>query len=116
MPIENRPISTLYKQSKSNAICQKEKNELLANLNYKIAMPIIYLLLIISIFPYLMIFSKNISIFYISSFAILGFVVFHTIMDSFLILGENSTLPPYMIIWSPIIIISIIFGKKYLRA
>lgn len=113
MPLENRSITTLCKQSMSKTICLKEKNELLSNLNYKLAMPLIPILIIICVFPYLITFSKTISIFYICAFSIFGFVIFHTVMDSALIIAENSLLPPYFIIWSPVFITSIISGKKF---
>jgi len=115
VPLENRSISTLYKQSISDMICLKEKIELLANLNHKLAMPLIPILIVISIFPFLITFSKNISIFYISAFAIFGFVIFHTIMDSSLILAENSVMPPYIVMWLPPLIASILFGRKYAK-
>ncbi len=113
IPMENRSISTLFNQSRTKTICLKEKNELLSNLNYKLAMPLIPILIIISVFPYLITFSKNISIFYICVFSIFGFIIFYTIMDSALILAENSVLPPYIIMWLPVFIVSMIFGKKY---
>jgi len=112
VPPENRSISTLYKQSYANSN-SKEKNELTANLHYKLAIPLASILIVLSLFPYLIHFSKNISIFFISSFAIFGFVIFYTAMDAALILAENSTIPPYLIIWFPIIIILTTFGKKY---
>jgi lipopolysaccharide export LptBFGC system permease protein LptF len=115
IPLENRSIFTLFKQSFSKTICLKEKNELLSYLNYKLAIPLTPILIIISLFPALITFSKNISIFYICAFAILGFVVFHTLMDSALILAENSTISPFIIIWLPIILTLFIFGKKYLK-
>lgn len=115
IPLENRPIYTLFKQSLSKTICLKEKNEVLAYLNYKLAMPLIPILIVICVFPYLITFSKNISIFLICAFSIFGFVIFHTIMDSALILAENSAMPPFIIIWLPIVLVLITFGKKHLK-
>jgi len=116
IPLENRSISTLFKQSLTKTICLKEKNELLSYLNYKLAMPFVPLLIIISVFPFLITFSKNISIFYICTFSIFSFIIFHTIMDAALILAENSGMSPFIIIWIPILLVLIICGKKYIRA
>ncbi len=113
VPIGNRAISTLYKQSRSSFICQKEKVELLSHLNYKLSMPLFAILLILAIFPYLLRFSKNISIFFICTFSIFGFVIFHTIMDSTLIIAENTQNVPYVIIWIPMILGFIIFGRRF---
>lgn len=115
IPLENRSISTLYKQSFTKTICLKEKNELLSNLNYKLAMPLEPLLIIVCVFPYLITFSRNISIFYICAFSIFGFVIFHTIMDSALILAENLTFSPLIIIWLPIVSVLLICTKRYVK-
>lgn len=115
IPFENRTISSLYKQCMAPTICQKEKNELLSYLNFKLAMPLTPILIVMAIFPFLIAFSKNISIFFISAFAIFGFVIFHTSMESALILAENSAISPYIIMWLPVLLIFSIFGRKYLR-
>ena len=115
VPFENRSIVSLYKQCITDMICQKEKNELLSNLNFKLVMPLIPILIVIAIFPFLIAFSKNISIFFITAFAIFGFVLFHTLMDSALILAESSAVSPYIIMWLPVAIISFIITRRYLR-
>ncbi|NGX29302.1 MAG: hypothetical protein K940chlam4_00133 [Candidatus Anoxychlamydiales bacterium] len=112
-PFENRSITNLFKQNLSKNICLKEKNEILSYLNYKLAMPFVSLIIVLAIFPPLIAFSKNISIFFICTFALFGFIIFHTIMDSALILAENAARAPYIILWLPIIIISFIFGRRF---
>jgi lipopolysaccharide export system permease protein len=112
-PLENRSITTLYKQSLSQTICPKEKNELLANLYYKIIIPLIPLLIVFCTFPFLIAFSKNISIFYICTFSIFGLVIFYTIMDSALIFSESSSVSPHIIMWIPIVGITLFFRKKF---
>ncbi|NGX44661.1 MAG: hypothetical protein K1060chlam3_00833 [Candidatus Anoxychlamydiales bacterium] len=112
-PFENRSITNLFKLNSSKNICQKEKNEILSYLNYKLAMPFVSLIIVLAIFPPLITFSKNISIFFISTFALFGFIIFHTIMDSALILAENTAKSPYIILWLPIILISFIFGRRF---
>ena len=112
-PLENRSITNLFKQNSSKNICLKEKNEILSYLNYKLAMPLVSLIIVLAIFPPLITFSKNISIFFISTFALFGFIIFHTIMDSALILAENTAKSPYIILWLPIILISFIFGRRF---
>ena len=115
VPHLNRSISTLFTQYINPSIAQKETQEISSYLNYKLAIPLISILLILFIFPYLLKFSKNISIFFICGFSIFGYVLFYTIMDSALILAENSNLPPYLIIWSPILTAFFIGTKKYLK-
>ncbi|MBN2478813.1 MAG: LptF/LptG family permease [Parachlamydiales bacterium] len=114
-PCDQRAISTLIKQSSSKNICQKEKSELLSNVNYKLAMPFFPILIIISLFPFLITFSKNISIFFICAFSLFGFVIFYTLMDSALIVAESASKGSYLIIWMPLIISFLIFGKKYMK-
>ncbi|NGX34598.1 MAG: hypothetical protein K1060chlam1_00951 [Candidatus Anoxychlamydiales bacterium] len=112
-PIENRSITNLFKQNSSKNICQKEKNEISSYLNYKLAMPLVSFLIVFAVFPPLITFSKNISIFFICTFAIFGFVIFHTIMDSALILAANAAKAPYIVLWLPVIMISLIFGRRF---
>jgi len=112
-PFENRSITNLIKQNSSKNICLKEKNEILSYLNYKLAMPFVSLIIVLAIFPPLITFSKNISIFFISTLALFGFIFFHTIMDSALILAENAARTPYIILWLPVIVISLIFGRRF---
>ncbi len=112
-PLENRSITTLFKQSSSKNICQKEKNENLSYLNFKLAMPLVSFLIVLAVFPPLITFSKNISIFFISAFALFGFIIFYTIMDSALILAQSATKVPYLILWLPVIVSFIIFGRKF---
>lgn len=114
-PVENRSISTLFTQSQGKSICLKEKNELLANFNYKLAMPLTSIFIVFGVFPYLIRFSRNISFFYICAFSIFGFVIFNTIMDSALILAENFTIQPFIIIWLPVVSTSSICLKKYIK-
>jgi lipopolysaccharide export system permease protein len=112
-PLENRSIITLLKQSLSKKICNKEKIELLSNLNYKLATPLLPFLIIIAIFPYLIYFNKNLSIFFICIFSMFGFILYHTLMDSALILAENALFSPFVILWLPNLLTISIFVKRY---
>ncbi len=115
VPYDNRSISTLYKQKNAKIASQKELAEISTHLNYKLAMPFVSILIILSIFPFLIKFSRNISIFFISCFSLFGFVIFYTLMDSALILSENAVMPAFICIWSPLIISLVFFGKRYLK-
>ena len=112
-PYDHRSITTLYKQLKSKNLCTKEKAELSAHLNYKFAFPILPILIIFGIFPYMIRFSRTISIFFISAFSLFGFVIYYTLMDSFLILAENSTSYSMLIIWLPALLSFGVFFKKF---
>lgn len=112
-PFENRSITNLFKQTLAKNICRKEKNEILSYLNFKLAMPLVSLITVLAIFPPLITFAKNISIFFISTFAIFGFVIFHTIMESALILAESAARAPYIILWLPLVVFFLIFARKF---
>ncbi|OGN60091.1 MAG: hypothetical protein A3F40_02260 [Chlamydiae bacterium RIFCSPHIGHO2_12_FULL_27_8] len=116
IPYLNRSISMLLSQYKNLSFSKKDKIEILSYLNYKLAMPLLSVLLIIFVFPSLLHFSKNISIFFICAISIFGYIIFHTVMDSALILAENSLFSPYVIIWSPIVLSFYLGIRKYIKA
>ncbi|MBI5346815.1 MAG: LptF/LptG family permease [Chlamydiae bacterium] len=116
IPFENRSISDLFMHLISKKITSsKEKTVIVSQLNYKLALPLLYLLLIVSIFPLAIRFSRTFSTFFIYSMALFGFVLFLALMDSMLILAESQLFSATLLIWSPILLIMFIFGRKYLK-
>ncbi len=116
VPYENRSITTLFKQLFFKKVSSpKENAEITSQLNFKLAMPLLSLIIVLAIIPICIKFSKNISIFYICTFALFGFVIFFMMMDAVLILGENQVFTPWIIIWLPFLASFTFFGRRFLR-
>jgi lipopolysaccharide export system permease protein len=116
MPYETKSISALFKHKFYKKIpFNKEKAEISTQFYNKLFSPLIFLIIAISIFPSLLRFSRNISIFFIIFFSIFGFVLFYTLVDSATILSENSVLTPFICTSFPFAITFIIFFRKFLK-
>jgi lipopolysaccharide export system permease protein len=89
------------------------KGEATTYLCYKLVMPLMPFLMLLGIVPYCVTYSRNPSIILLYGVSILCFVVFFTLMDSLIIIGENQTVPPYIIMWLPFVLASGIFYRKY---
>ncbi|KPK33179.1 MAG: hypothetical protein AMS24_02060 [Chlamydiae bacterium SM23_39] len=114
LPIEKKAISQLFLQYiNKKFISNKEKAVLLTNLNFKIASPLIYFLIVLSIFPFCIKFSRSNKSFLIFAISIFSFIFFYTLMDAMIILAENNIGSPFWITWSPYILSFIIFSFKF---
>ncbi len=120
VPFEERSITTLIWQFlQKHFSSYKEKSALSAHLNYKLAMPLIPLLIPIVITPWLFRFSRQSNyIFIVTAFALFCFIGFYTLMDAFFILTENGSGSAFILIWLPLILIFFweklkIWIKKY---
>ena len=103
IPFEHRALSTLIAQALS---LSAEKQSVLSHLHYKIVMPLLPLLILISIAPIVMRFSRMHPTFLIVSCSLFAFIGFITLMDAMLILGENQVLPSHFAIWGPFLLFS----------
>jgi lipopolysaccharide export LptBFGC system permease protein LptF len=113
IPFNARPISTLLSQKKYSSL--KEKAVILSNLNYKLAMPLLPILIVLSVFPFCLKFSRNNKGFLILSLSLFGLISFLAFMDSFHILAENQVGSPIFIIWLPFLFCFALFGIKFLK-
>ncbi len=113
IPINARPISTLFSQKKYSSL--REKAVIRSNLNYKLAMPLLPFLIVLAVFPFCLKFSRNNKVFTILSISLFCFVTFLAFADAFHILAENQVSSPIFIIWAPFIFCFVLFGIKFLK-
>jgi lipopolysaccharide export LptBFGC system permease protein LptF len=112
-PLENRPLTALLSQAfKKNS----ERKNVLCQLHYIIATPLISFLLLIAIAPIAFRFSRSKNAFIITTLSLFGFVAFKTIVDGMMILGENQVLPSYLAIWLPFLCVFLITFPKFIKA
>lgn len=95
---ENRPLSTLYKQTISDGA---EKSKSAAHLHYKLAIPLVSVFLLLVLFPFALRFSRNNKSFALVAIACFIYLAFRTLLDAMLILSENQVLSPIWAIWTP---------------
>jgi len=96
IPFESRPLSTLFLESSVPSI---EAPSVKTHLHYKLALPLFPLLILLSASPFALSFSRHKRVFLIISLSLFAFLVYLTLFDSLLILGENSVLPPLLAMW-----------------
>ncbi len=120
IPFENRPLSTLFRQSMKES---SEKQGVLSALHYKLASPWLLFILLILLAPFTMQFNRSVPTFFIGAISLLAFIGFMTLLEGMAILGENQVLPSYIAIWGPIFALippmfhknlKTIFRKKYM--
>ena len=116
IPYENRSITNLFEQLLLKKVTSpKENAEIVSQLNYKLSMPLLSIIIVLAIIPFCIKFSKNVSIFYICTFSIFAFVIFFMLVDAVIILGENQVFTPWLIIWLPFVLTSVFFMRRFLR-
>lgn len=87
--------------------------EVATYLFYKIIMPLMPFAILLGIAPYCVNYSRNPPIFLLYGISIFCFVVFFTLMDSLLIIGKNQTLPPYIAMGLPFLLLLGVCYKKF---
>jgi lipopolysaccharide export system permease protein len=90
---ENSAISSLFKR-KNIFSTQKEKAEILTYFYYKIIISFTPLLVVISLAPFCMHFSRKISFFLISLISLFLFIFYYSFMNGMIILSENQVIFP----------------------
>ncbi len=86
------------------------KGESATYLFYKLMMPLMPFLILVGVSPYCVSYSRNPSTFLLYGISIFCFVVFFTLIDSLIIIGENQTAPPYVAMCLPFLLA---FGGFY---
>lgn len=89
---------------KNSAESFHSKGEIATYFFYKLVMPLMPLLIILGVTPYCVSYSRNPPLFLLYGISIFCFVVFFTLMDSLIIIGENQTVPPYVAIGLPFLL------------
>lgn len=116
IPFENRAISELYTMLKSDSnLTVYERHEVLTQLLFKLIMPSLSLLVLFAICPYCYSYSKTLPQFFIYGIGLFGLLAFIAFMDASVILGESNTIPPYVAILSPFILLLSIFGWRFAK-
>lgn len=115
-PYNSRPISTLFFQYKYNRFSSSaEKAYILSQLNYKLAMPLLNIIIAFALIPFCTRFSRSNHTLLISALSLFSFFGFYTLMDGALILAENNVISSFIIIWLPIILTLLFFSYKFFK-
>lgn len=114
LPVDHRPITRLFTQYlQKNYSSGKERSMILAHLNFKLAMPLLFFLILFACIPFAVRFSRKMPVFLIFTLSFFGFISFYTIMDSALVLGENQVLSAFRAIWTPFLLGFSLFMRNY---
>lgn len=98
--ISNLAHSLIHKKAESF----HAKGEISTYLFYKLLTPLMPFLILLGVTPYCVSYSRNPSVFLLYGVSIFCFVVFFTLMDSLIIIGENQTLPPFVVMGTPFLL------------
>lgn len=109
VPFENRSLSTLLQQAFQ---ATSERQGVLCALHYKLASPLLLLIIPLLLAPFAMQFNRSIPIFFIGAISLLSFIGFMTLLEGMSILGENQVLPSYVAIWGPILALMLCSTKN----
>ncbi|MBS0629205.1 MAG: LptF/LptG family permease [Verrucomicrobia bacterium] len=114
IPYENRSIHELIAFLRQ-PFASYEKQEILTQLLFKLAMPTSCFLVLIGVVPFCIGYRRDLSPFFIYVFALFGFIAFVAFMDAAVILSENETASAYVAILAPFAFAFSIFGWRYVR-
>lgn len=103
IPTDNLSLSRLGSAlSKEKNITFHKKAETLTYLLYKLAMPLLSLLIVMGISPFCIRYARNTPVYLIYAAGIFGYIVFYVSMDAAIILGKNQVLSPFLVILTPL--------------
>lgn len=112
IPVENRPLAMLLLQSFSKCA---DVEMVRAHLHYKLAMPLMPILIALALPPVLLRFSRQSAAFLIAACSLFALIAFLTILDGMLILAENHVLSSVLAIWTPWILCLSVALRRFLR-
>ncbi|NGX46479.1 MAG: hypothetical protein K940chlam2_01670, partial [Chlamydiae bacterium] len=116
IPFENRSITSLYRMLKEDQkLSIYQSHELLTQLLFKSTMPLLAPLALIGCAPFCIRHGRQLPQLLIYSLSLFGFVGFIALMDAAVILGENATVSPYIAIFFPFSLITLVFGWNYIK-
>ncbi|HEY4254770.1 MAG TPA: LptF/LptG family permease, partial [Chlamydiales bacterium] len=107
IPFENRPLSSLFKQRKDPGIQ--------SHLQAKLVMPLLPFLILFSIAPFAIPFSRNRRNFLLTALSLFSLITFTTFLESLLILGENQVLSPLGALWAPVAIVFLLALPRFVK-
>ncbi len=79
-----------------------EYPQVLTHFLFKIAVPLISLLVVVASAPFCLNYSRTPPVFFTYAIALFGFIAFFALMDAAVILGENHVVSPYIAILAPL--------------
>jgi lipopolysaccharide export system permease protein len=117
IPLENRKISELFQLCvKKDKLSAYEYPQALTYLLFKLVIPFLSILVIAAGAPYCLKHHRGLPIFFTYTLALFGFIALFALMDAAVILGENLTFSPYLVILLPITLISLTIGIHYRKS
>lgn len=117
IPLENRKASELlHMLTHKNKTTAYEYPQVLTHLLFKIAIPLLSLLVITAGAPFCLRHSRNLPVFITYAIALFGFIAFFLMMDAAIIMGENQVMSPFIAILVPIAICWTFFGFNYRKS
>lgn len=115
IPYENHSIHDLFSLLKRPLASSYEKQEILTQFLFKLAMPSTCLLVLLAVIPPCIGYRRDLSPFFIYAFSLFGFIAFFTFMDAAVILSENEIASAYLAILSPFAVLFSFFGWRFAR-
>ncbi len=109
IPFESRPISALFLEARLGGAGVK------THLHHKLALPLLPLLVLLAAAPFTFAFSRQRPTLLIVSLSLFGLIASLTLLDSFLILGENKVFPPALAIWTLPLLIAFFSCKRFAK-
>ncbi len=115
IPYENRSIYQLFTLLSRSFASNHEKQVILTQLLFKLAMPSCCFLVLLAVIPFCIGYKRDLSPFFIYVFGLFGFIAFVAFMDAAVILSENETASAYIAILAPFLLLYSIFGWRFVR-
>ena len=93
-----------------------EYPQVLTQLLFKVAIPLLSLLVVAAGAPFCLRHSRNLPVFVTYAIALFGFIAFFLMMDAAIIMGANQVVSPFIAILGPIAICWVSFGFNYRKS
>ncbi len=114
IPFENRSFKELFRLAIHSALVTPyEIPKITTQICFKLAIPLLSPLALLSIIPLCVHFSRRFNPFFIYAIGIFGTLSFYMLIDALTILGEQATLSPIIGIFTPFLISAILI--KFFR-
>lgn len=116
IPLENRRASQLFKVLfHRHEITSRQASEVLTLFTYKMVIPLLAILVVISVVPYCIRYSRSLPMFLIYAVSLFGFISFFTLIDACVILGSHNTLHPLVALLCPFALCFGLFSFKFIK-
>lgn len=114
IPLENRKASELLHMiGNKNKTTAYEHPRALTHFLFKLAIPLLSILVVVAGAPFCLRHSRNLPVFITYAVALFGFIAFFLMMDAAIIMGANQVVPPFIAILAPLALCWVAFGFNY---